>query len=1090
MRKILLYLTIVLVSIVGLVSCLNPIAFNPDEFSLNLVVSGELDTRDITAASTYIVNMSKTLDFTDVTITQRENEKLANASYLVSQFNNTADIRGEWKIIKTRYIQASDTEYEMGLSVQNHQAGMGRGSPNIKKWTDVYATQSKGIYYVWMYRTKDQEYIQQQKDNGVPNELADVVVVSPNDPNLPRPFPKPNPDDTNTTINIDAGVGNNADILDVLNKIANALINANGGNSETKPPEDENGSVPPVISPANRNQMGTFVLVNLSRSRNIDWVEFVDQGRTYTSGSQTGNNIIHVINSVIVTYKGQLVNFSAVAAQDRSAIALMQGQYKITAGHNGNEKTAFKTGVIVPSNDPQSIKEHYMYFYKDKGGNYVINTEKPGNEDIDSSDVLPPPGPDRKGVGRITLVNKTASAVLNSLTLTSKESPSRGDYTWGFNRFMRKAPINPGYTDDVDVIGTVAFPIDGYFLASVEAMTAQGTAIITRLVYLNNTIAEIIVTDKDVNLESGVPGATITVHNNTAVNSVVNNISLIDSADPSHSRTFITNVTNGSSGSFTVLNSIGMPITQTSAFDAEAAVTVSKQYIGTFNINGQTVIDPIITNTGSVPVTLSPDNKLYGANGPSSCLRSIVISDADIAALVPASPAPVPSFIPVEDVVIVNGIYHDDGINFFTADGHVKTIEWNLVPDDTTFSAGFWSLGNDANVPGKYGLGPAGQSRDDVTGRLLVNPSSPGTTTYVDVAYVIPNGKAPGTRVTGTFAKDNVTGLVFDPAKDFVKVFRLKDPPPAPTPSAFTNGIIFNYIGGGAGTNSKYPGGEWSVNMIEIVRRPGAITWQKYQTSPYPSTSQPTASLEGSITFNPDGSIKDPGRHSEPAVPGSQLPQGWDNVNKISGPGVKGDAAEKGWWGNGNYETGKSGWHWQANPMDELWLYFGGTAESWIKGNLRGNYKALQTASGGIYSGFTYVKNNQPYVNNYFGEVEPYFVGSYDLTKPDGGPTSSATTSYRGPLGAGGFIRDSNGDNKLNVNGEQFWIPALPTDQGVLWLRLRMDYKSDAAIGYWWKAVNLLEWFVFNPGTNYKKDANGNIIIDVNLSEPYMTYRK
>jgi hypothetical protein len=942
-----------------------------------------------------------------------------------------------------------------------------------------------------MYRTDDQNYIQQQKDDGIPDELADVVVVSPNDPNLPRPFPKPKPGDTNTNINIDVGAGNNADIIDVLNKIANALINASGGNTTDKSPEEENGSVPPEISPVNRTRMGTFVVVNLSRSRNVDWVEFVDEGRTYVSGTYAGNNLVHTINSVSINYKGQIVQLPAVAAQDRRAIALMQGQYKITAGHNGgNNKTAFKTGVIVPSNDPQSVREHYMYFYKDKSGNYVINTEKPGNEDLDPTDVLPPPGPDNKGVGRITLVNKTTAAVLDSVTLASKDYPWRGDWTWGFDKFVRRSPINPGYTDDVDVIGTVAFPIDGYFLASVKAMTAKGAAIVTRLIYLNNTIAEIIVTDKDVNLENGVPGATITVNNNTIVNSMVNSIRLIDVADPTRSRTFASNVTNGSSGSFTVLNSVGLPITETSTFDAEATVTVSKQYIGTFTVNGQTVIDPIVTNSGPVPVTLSPDNKLYGANGPSSCLRTIAINDASIASLVPASPPPVPSFTPVVDVVIVNGVYENDGIKFIEVDGQVRTLAWNIVPGDTTNSAGFWSLGNDANVPGKYGLGPAGQDRDDVSGRVVVRPPSSGPTTYLDVAYIIPNGKAPGARIVGTYAKDNVTGLIFDPSKDFVKVFRLKDPPPTPTPPVYSNGIIFNYIGSGAGTNSAYPGGEWSVNMIEVVRRPGAITYQKYQTSPYPSTSQPSVSLEGSITFNPDGSIKDPGRHSESAAPGSRLPQGWDNVNKISGPGVKGDAAEKGWWGNGDYEKGTSGWHWQANPMDELWLHFGGTAESWIRGNLRNNYKALQTASGGIYSGFIYVKNNQVYVNNYFGEVEPYFVGSYDLTKPDGGPASSANSSYRGLLGKGEFIRDSNGDGKLNINGEQYWIPGLPTDQGVLWLRVRMDYKSDTAVGYWWKAVNLQEWFAFNPGTGYRKDANGNIIIDVNLYGPYMTYRK
>jgi hypothetical protein len=67
---------------------------------------------------------------------------------------------------------------------------------------------------------------------------------------------------------------------------------------------------------------------------------------------------------------------------------------------------------------------------------------------------------------------------------------------------------------------------------------------------------------------------------------------------------------------------------------------------------------------------------------------------------------------------------------------------------------------------------------------------------------------------------------------------------------------------------------------------------------------------------------------------------------------------------------------------------------------------------------------------------------------------------------------------------------------------MRTDY-NDGTVGFWWKACNLQEWFVFNPAmadapagggdgkTKYKKDANGSIIIDVNLlGTPYMTYRK
>jgi hypothetical protein len=292
---------------------------------------------------------------------------------------------------------------------------------------------------------------------------------------------------------------------------------------------------------------------------------------------------------------------------------------------------------------------------------------------------------------------------------------------------------------------------------------------------------------------------------------------------------------------------------------------------------------------------------------------------------------------------------------------------------------------------------------------------------------------------------------------------------------------VLNYIGRGAGGNTKYPGGEWSVNLVEVYKRPAALYKSKY----------------GNHTTHKD----------------NRLEQGalFANVTDKGGGVLT----------HGNLQTGKTGVHWQANPMDEVDYYWGGTSEGWIDGSRKpdgssfdnGNQNALQFLSYPAVSGtentaiaavdrlsmaFAYWGDGthygpptnpvtweggggyyDEYRLNFRGETRENFIGSKRL--------NGTTTGHEGPLV--GTLRDLNNDGRLNSTGEQYTI-ALPTDQGPLWLRLRMDY-SDGTVGYWWKATYLQEWFVFDPSRGYTKDSIGNVIIDVDLyATPYMTYRK
>jgi hypothetical protein len=444
------------------------------------------------------------------------------------------------------------------------------------------------------------------------------------------------------------------------------------------------------------------------------------------------------------------------------------------------------------------------------------------------------------------------------------------------------------------------------------------------------------------------------------------------------------------------------------------------------------------------------------------------------------------NFRPVTDVIVLNN-------ERFTK-GTPKTIQWKVIPEDATNNAALWTLGEaDGNLllakifgtTPPYGLGADGKQYSDPEGRLHVRTS--WGYGYLNLAVIVYNGKAPGTRnptpntvgetivdVNGNTVSVTIQALIYDKDKDFVKLFRFVHPdlnapvvpPPTGQPGHTYQNVVLNYIGRGAGANSKYPGGEWSVNLIEVYRRPRYLT---------------TA----------DNTV------------GKKSPGGGLQHKPVTDKGA-------GVLTSGNPLKGKTGVWWQPNPMDERNNEFGGTSEGWITGNwgsinetsgvatlTGGASQALEAlaypplgapantkiaAKNSASMAFAYGNGGtyQTYMRNFYGETRQYFYGSINL----------GNNSQKGGFTPGdwSWLQKVSDDGKLNASGEQVAL-RLPTDVGPLWIRLRMDY-SDGTVGYWWKAVGLQEWFVFDKNQSYAK-YNGNVIIDVDLyATPYMTYRK
>jgi hypothetical protein len=295
-----------------LAGCLNPVGFNPElKLELNANVSGELDTTDVTSAVLQIVNHTLTVDVERIEITQPE--------WTASEDNPTAQapsvtfsqkpMRGTKK---AQYLRPSDKNYHV-----------------IVAWRDYLADPTKNII-------------------SNPNDgVAGSKVFS-----IPLPLPKQVVDlhiyrDKEGVIIIDKEVGERGD--DYVDP-----------DPPTESPADGEGSSPAIIPSYNRDKMGAFIVMNMTKTQPIDSVRFAMLDKVYSIMTVTSGG-----NSV-----------PAVRAKDQQSIALGQGSWvtQITYTSGGASRAVGpKNSIVIPINDPQALRTNYLYFYRTKTGTYDVS---------------------------------------------------------------------------------------------------------------------------------------------------------------------------------------------------------------------------------------------------------------------------------------------------------------------------------------------------------------------------------------------------------------------------------------------------------------------------------------------------------------------------------------------------------------------------------------------------------------------------------------------------------------------------------------------------------------------------------------------
>jgi hypothetical protein len=365
------------------------------------------------------------------------------------------------------------------------------------------------------------------------------------------------------------------------------------GNPSIEPAPGE-GSSPAEIPPQYRDRMAAFIVVNKTNSQNISSVEFKKGESDYTMG---GINV-----------------------RDRQSIALGQGTWATMLKYTRNQVEKVigpVNSIIIPSNDPQAIREHYLFFYLNKRGEYAVSQDwPPFPNDVDEEDMLPLD----KGYGRgmIEIINNSHAAA-TSVTIQNMRNTGKFPFAVDYDKFSPPVPVQYNRTGYVDVVGTTDFPIEAHldYLIQVMLETNTGSAIVERKAYIKDQVVTIVITGDDLNINNA-RGAKVTLENRiTGLNVDLINLTVRNKTDEWQSSYYGINtwmpsraVTPGNDAYQYVMSSTAMPITR----DAEFKALITMNGYGVSATIEKDIDQPV----------------LYSDKNPDQNNRTITVTDDDV----------------------------------------------------------------------------------------------------------------------------------------------------------------------------------------------------------------------------------------------------------------------------------------------------------------------------------------------------------------------------------------------------------------------------------------------------------------------------
>jgi hypothetical protein len=612
-------------------SCLNPIDFNPNDFKLNVNVSGTIKIDDVSVM--WLINRTKTVDVTSFVINRTKAPNETDAQFAYPKNFHGKPLHGE---SLASYHLPTEIPYTITVV-----------------WTNPNNPSENGIigpFNVQFPRAQDYKFFLYRTIEG------DVVLVDEDKmkelpPNPDHNYPDPQPSSVNaqTLVVLNVTADQNIDLVEFVRGSSTYIINNKPkakdqemillatGSYDTKVRYTRNGTrgETPLRTSVVARETGSmalktnFLYFYKTNSGSYDisqyWPPLANDAAPENNPEDAltdKQGILEIVNNAVpnhphaliariningLEYPGPTNTTSYFAPQEPPK------RYIVDAGtaHISFRPTDQTYYGQVSAREIQPKKVTVLSYVNDLGNPFVF------------------PEDAGKGTGLIRITNNS-TAVVTGAAIYDRANVKKflSISTSGFNP---PRPINYGKVGLVPVVGTDDFPLTtGAHLIQVILETPEETVVVERLAAIKDQIVDIIISENNLNSDGsgGRYGSKVTVMNQTSSPTKILGLYVYNKMNEANLAVYPLDISSpNGQASLNVLSTIGLPIVQGAAYGAKLIVHGNKL-------------------TGIVDKDFSPDGHLYSTD-PATHERFLTLTQADLLAQVPGL---IEVFVPVTGI--------------------------------------------------------------------------------------------------------------------------------------------------------------------------------------------------------------------------------------------------------------------------------------------------------------------------------------------------------------------------------------------------------------------------------------------------------
>jgi hypothetical protein len=700
-------------------SCLNPIDFNPEEFTLNVNVSGSIDVSINDVAVFWLINRTKDVDVSSLTIDREKGENEEDGQYSYPKVYTDKPKAGA---SLASYHAPTELFYKVSLAYKTKSGAEGALGPVEAQFPKA----ANYKYYLYWDKNGNLQLVDEARMASLPPDP---------DKNYDDPGPNPAVDNAYTMVVLNVTPDQNIDSVDFTKGAYTyaivseprardqEMISIGAGSYDTVVTYTRNGTqrtTTPKTAIVTQEGGSMAVRTNFlyfykttagDYQTSPVWPPFPDDSSSENRPEDTLNEdqgILEIVNNAVPNNPHALV----------ARILINQVDYPNPTNTSSYLSPGETRRYIVPvGNVYIAFRPTDQTYYGQPLTREILSrqvTTVPYVNDLGNPWVFPENT--TYGSGLIQIINNSRGTVL-SAAVYNDGAPLKS-IAMGYQDFAPPYPVNYRQVGLVPVVGTeeVDLRAAATQLIQVVVQTTDGLVVVEQTGSLNNNIVTVELTDEDLKPSSRI-GSKVTVYNRTTTQSTIMSMYVYNKDNPASLALYGLNIPKDDAGSLYVLSTTGLPIVASGNYKAKLSVYY----------NGRIAV---------IDKEFVPNDELYSTS-PDNHERYITLAEADL----PAEPFTAVTGItaltnPLRVITVVET--NLDGTVIDIKPGYAGSVNLNssvkVTPDNATKKAPIsWSLQS----------GATGSVNLNGDGVLTVTGIAPAASRTVTVDATI-QGAGPG----------------------------------------------------------------------------------------------------------------------------------------------------------------------------------------------------------------------------------------------------------------------------------------------------------------------------------------------------------